>query len=56
MPATSLKQAAKALGVSEPMLSSWLEFPRYSGHLIACAAQADMDGVHCAQDPTRVPR
>jgi transposase len=24
MPATSLKQATKALGVSEPMLSSWL--------------------------------
>src|SRR3954471_3542538 len=33
-----------------------LEFPRYSEHLIACARQADVDGVHSAQDPTRVPR
>ena len=35
---------------------SWiLEFPRKSGHLTVCAARAHKDGVHSAQDQTRVP-
>jgi hypothetical protein len=33
-----------------------LEFPRFSGHLTACAVVARKDGVLHAQDPTRVPR
>jgi hypothetical protein len=37
-------------------VSARLEFPRFSGHLTACAATARKDGVLHAQDPTRVPR
>jgi transposase len=33
-----------------------VEFPRFDGHLTACAAVARKDGVLHAEDPTRVPR
>jgi hypothetical protein len=36
-----------------PARSSQLEFPRFSGHLTACAVLARKDGV-CAEDPTRL--
>lgn len=32
-----------------------LEFPRFSGHLMACERKSRKDGVHDAQDSTRVP-
>jgi transposase len=32
-----------------------MEFPRFSGHLTACAPSAQQDGVQRAQDQTRVP-
>jgi hypothetical protein len=31
-----------------------VEFPRFSGHLMACECKPRKDGVHHAEDPTRV--